>query len=414
MFDWIGNEFIRFHPSKEGFKATSRATAPCARSAVSIPQRKVSKGLAAAWTWLWDTMFPSLKGRFQSFTNVTNKVQNFCFHPSKEGFKGRARRPDCLRSGQVSIPQRKVSKKKRPQTSGQSRNVSIPQRKVSKDRYTPTARIEIDGFPSLKGRFQRMDGKAIVAALFASFHPSKEGFKACASAGRSGPPAWFPSLKGRFQSGLPASILPSFASFHPSKEGFKGGDSVVRRHWRIRVSIPQRKVSKFVIPRGDVDAPEFPSLKGRFQSSSGRLEAPQPFGVSIPQRKVSKTLGLCRWGAHRPFPSLKGRFQRRRRGAEEARTDSFHPSKEGFKAAQLLMAHIDRLGFHPSKEGFKGRSCSSMASAQSPVSIPQRKVSKHKVRQNRIPVGYGFHPSKEGFKAYRSRSPLPTSPARGP
>ena len=57
---------------------------------------------------------------------------------------------------------------------------------------------------------------------------------------------------------------------------------------------------------------------------------------------------------------------------------SFHPSKEGFKGDRELVQGREIRGFHPSKEGFKV---------------------KHKVKN--LEKIIRFHPSKEGFKAPR-------------
>ena len=213
----------------------------------------------------------------------------------------------------------------------------------------------------------------------------------------------------------------SRSGFHPSKEGFKGNKG--------KITDPYVTV--------------FPSLKGRFQRASDRLDVARRGLVSIPQRKVSKP--------NRSASISGGRVvsipQRKVSKAAERRIDrhsarSFHPSKEGFKAAgngrdsgELRVSIPQRKvskrapespwpsgpgGFHPSKEGFKGfvqcspdgerhwfpslkgrfQSISRRSARYSAwlVSIPQRKVSKGPQRDLLLLPVHRFHPSKEGFK----------------
>ena len=165
------------------------------------------------------------------------------FHPSKEGFKA----PDETIKRLVppiSFHPSKEGFKAPIQTSNSwATPVSIPQRKVSKQRTSSNTDV-----------------------TFVRFHPSKEGFKAGGSAMPKPRVEVFPSLKGRFQRAGAAPVGVSFFS----------------------VSIPQRKVSKFLFSHQFLSCDEFPSLKGRFQSPRSPCVSMPSLLVSIPQRKVSK------------------------------------------------------------------------------------------------------------------------------
>ena len=121
---------IGFHSTKEGFKAFSK-TDRLIRGGVSIPLRKVSRGMD-----LTPTPFSTMG-----------------FHSTKEGFKGKTE----SRRGPyppVSIPLRKVSRPHLLRRKLHGMPVSIPLRKVS-----------------------RVKGLPLAETVSVRFHSTKEGFK---------------------------------------------------------------------------------------------------------------------------------------------------------------------------------------------------------------------------------------------
>ena len=212
----------------------------------------------------------------------------------------------------------------------------------------------------------------------ASFHSTKEGFKAASSSSTERAINSFPFHQGRFQ-GVHSSYTtePMEACFHSTKEGFKvaghlGGDpapadvsipprKVSRldglKNYRLygRVSIPPRKVSRFCHERiHDMDKSRFHSTKEGFKASQpGGAAAPE--GVSIPPRKVSRAVAKAdKKSAWRRFHSTKEGFKvcRLRRGQGMFERFPFHQGRFQGRAAWGRRRRT-RPRFHSTKEGFK-------------------------------------------------------------
>ena len=255
-----------------------------------------------------------------------------CFHPSKEGFKGRwgplwgAWRPS------VSIPQRKVSKRF-ARLGAVCPSTPFPSLKGRFQRgYGRIFRTVEQMFPSLKGRFQRIS-MLERRAIFGRFPSLKGRFQSSAGVEYALVILTFPSLKGRFQSSryryaagpawlvsIPqrkvskcnASLMASFSlvCFHPSKEGFKDAGTDPKTGRMIGFH-PSKE--GFKAPRRSTSIPNgrgfHPSKEG-FKVYPDRGHGHRDHTVSIPQRKVSKAAGLVDVdGRVGRFPSLKGRFQ---------------------------------------------------------------------------------------------------------
>ena len=130
-------------PSLKGrFQSLRRLASSDGPSAVSIPQRKVSKDPSDLLIDVIHSVFPSLKGRFQR-APVCALIEYALLFPS---LKGRFQSLFCQPASTLR------------------RGVSIPQRKVSKLEAGRISLFVHDSFPSLKGRFQSRH-RALLAGL---------------------------------------------------------------------------------------------------------------------------------------------------------------------------------------------------------------------------------------------------------
>ena len=172
------------------------------------------------------------------------RVCRFCFHSTKEGFKGDVGVP--IDRGLVLFPFHQ----------GRFQG-------GSKYMYPAT----LGAFPFHQGRFQGVARRVCGVAVNISFHSTKEGFKV-------------PS---------PAASVRRPASFHSTKEGFKEKAGRARDGPTRVVSIPPRKVSRVAVAAFLLLRMEFPFHQGRFQGRerNGRTSAASL--VSIPPRKVSRS-----------------------------------------------------------------------------------------------------------------------------
>ena len=121
----------------------------------------------------------------------------------------------------------------------------------------------------------------------------------------------------------------------------------------------------------------FHSTKEGFKVRDQRYPV-SPMEVSIPPRKVSRPIGTCSPAKKtQRFPFHQGRFQgKAAHDAGHGFGESFHSTKEGFKAGMGEISMLERRGFHSTKEGFKEPVQGHQLVPSHCVSIPPRKVSR--------------------------------------
>ena len=146
-------------------------------------------------------------------------------------------------------------------------------------------------------------------------------------------PYEFPFHQGRFQ-GAPSEVsTPSIAYFHSTKEGFKVGATGTPSGIKREISIPPRKVSRYL----------------------GRALIVKILDISIPPRKVSRERREGGEGMNLDeFPFHQGRFQGNTPQASgSSRSDISIPPRKVSRLRRSALIMLRRRYFHSTKEGFK-------------------------------------------------------------
>ena len=166
-----------FHSTKEGFKAPPAPSLWSASSRFPFHQGRF-QGHTTTFYCHFCASFHSTKEGFKGVAvKWAQQVRPSGFHSTKEGFKGSPKSTWCKPSIWVSIPPRKVSRRKPASPASRPRSVSIPPRKVSRSACRCGKRNAQVGFPFHQGRFQGTRSIRSRFSVSSSFHSTKEGFK---------------------------------------------------------------------------------------------------------------------------------------------------------------------------------------------------------------------------------------------
>ena len=216
------------------------------------------------WSRISRGGFHSTKEGFKVKTIPLESIPRIGFHSTKEGFKVLPPLLPCLRVRRFHSTKEGFKALGQAVVTIAPKIVSIPPRKVS-----------------------RQNQKRKYYPLNKGFHSTKEGFKAVRSDRVAEDLTEFPFHQGRFQ------------GFHPS---------II---WTIfsRVSIPPRKVSRYIGGDELQAGYTFPFHQGRFQGQAGCPKALGCGPVSIPPRKVSRITKHLLLALYQEFPFHQGRFQ---------------------------------------------------------------------------------------------------------
>ena len=296
-----------FHQGR--FQGVSSAETRASRRSVSIPPRKVSRGILHKLIQASpDVSIPPRKvSRVRMMVVMSNHLE--CFHSTKEGFKGLSvwptlRRSACFHSTKEGFKDCNVSGVKLSARCFHSTKEGFKVLRIVRIKQFQIC------FHSTKEGFKVLYWLLVNYVNLHSFHSTKEGFKGrCGEVHGGGSAVSIPPRKVS-RAAAPDDQVARKLRFHSTKEGFKGHILVLDVPVAQEFPFHQGRFQGGSGTASPPSRPRFPFHQGRFQGPQQGSRELCPEHVSIPPRKVSR-------GRLKPlssdwkllFPFHQGRFQ---------------------------------------------------------------------------------------------------------